>query len=83
VLNRPCLMEIVRSMKMAVVERSVNSQVRPMLLISVLNRSHSNSSVVGSGSVSQIPNPFSMNCQRKERWLGLPGSRCCFLKIDT
>ena len=82
-LNLPCSMEIVRSMKMAVVERSVNSQVRPMLLISVLNCSHSNSSVVGSGSVSQIPKPSSMNRRRKERWLGLPGSRCCFSKIDT
>ncbi len=55
VFNCPCSMEIVRSMKIAVVERSVNSQMRPMLLISVLNRSHSNSSVVGLGSVSQIP----------------------------
>ncbi len=69
-LNHPCSMEIVRSMKMAVVERSVNSQVRPMLLISsALNRSHSNSSVAGSGSVSQIPKPSSMNRRRKERWL--------------
>ena len=40
VLNWPCSMEIVRSMKITVVERGVNSQVSPMLLISVLNRSH-------------------------------------------
>ena len=71
-LNLPCSMEIVRSMKMAVVERSVNSQVRPMLLISVLNRSHSNSSVVGSGSVSQIPKPSSMNRRRKGGGLDCP-----------
>jgi len=67
VLNRPCSMEIVRSMKITVVERGVNSQVSPMLLISVLNRSHSISSVVGSESVSQIPNPSSMNCFRKDK----------------
>ena len=35
VLNRPCLMEIVRSMKITMVERVVNSQVSPILLISV------------------------------------------------
>jgi hypothetical protein len=52
VINWSCSMEIVRSMKIAVVERGVNSQVSPMLLISVLNCSHSNSSVVGLGSVS-------------------------------
>ena len=67
VLNRPCSMEIVRSMKITVVERGVNSQVSPMLLISVLNCSHSISSVVGSGSVSQIPNPSSMNRRRKDK----------------
>ena len=76
-------MNIVRSIKVVVVERVVNSQVSPMLLISFLKRSHSNSSVVGSGSVSQIPKPLSMNCLRKERWRGLPGGRCCSLKMET
>ena len=82
-LNRPCSMEIVRSMKIKVVERGGNSQVSLMPLISVLNCTHSISSVVGSGSVSQIPNPSSMNCCRKERWCGLPGERCWFSNIET
>ena len=81
--NWPFLIETVRSMKVAVVERSVNSQVRPMLSISVLKRSHSISSVVGFGSVSQIPNPSSMNRRRKERWRGFPDEMCCFSKMDT
>ena len=80
--NRPFLIETVRSMKVAVVERSVNFQVRPMMLISVLKRFHSISSVVGSGSVSHIPNPSSMNHRRKERWRGFPDEMCCFLKMD-
>ncbi len=67
VLNWPCSMEIVRSMKITVVERGVNYQVSPMLLISVLNCSHSISSVVGLGSVSQIPNPSLMNRRRKDK----------------
>jgi len=72
VLNLPCSMDIFRSMKMAVVEQSMNSQVRPMLLISVLNHSHSISSVVGSGSVSQISKPLSMNRRRKGGGLDCP-----------
>ena len=62
--NRPFSIEISRSMKMAVVEWSVNSQERPMELINVVKRVHSCSSVDGSGSVSHIPKPSSMNCQR-------------------
>ena len=57
-------MEIVRSIKMAVVERSVNSQERPMEVINVLKRVHSCSSINGSGSVSHIPTPSSMNRRR-------------------
>jgi len=34
--------DILRSMKMAVVKRSINSQVSPMLLINVLKLFHSN-----------------------------------------
>ena len=83
VLNRPCSMEIVRSMKVTVVERGENSQVSPMLLIVVWKRSHSSSSVVGLGSVSQIPNPSSMNRRRKESWSGLPGDRCWFSNMET
>ena len=62
----PFLIVIVRSMKIAVVERSVNSQDRPMELISVVKQVHSSSSVDGSGSVSHIPMPSSMNRRRKK-----------------
>ena len=62
--TRPFSMEIVRSIKMAVVDLSVNSQERPMELINVLKRVHSCSSINGSGSVSHIPTPSSMNRRR-------------------
>ena len=65
--NCPFLMEIVRSIKMSVVERSVKFQERNMELINVVKRVHSSSSVVVSGSVSHIPKPSSMNLLRKER----------------
>ena len=65
--KRPFTRDIVRSMEMAVVKQSVNSQVSPMLLIKVLKLFHSNSSVVGLGSVGHIPKPSSMNRQRKGR----------------
>ena len=81
--NRPFLMEIVRSIKMAVVESLLNSQERPMELISVVKRVHSCSSVDGSGSVSHIPKPSSINCPRKERWRGFPGEMCLASNRDT
>ena len=62
--NRPFSMEIVRSIKMAVVEWSVNSQERPMELIRVVKRVHSCLSVDGSGSVSHILRPSSINRRR-------------------
>ena len=62
--NRLFLMEIVRSITMAVLEQSVNSQERPMELINVVKRVHYCSSVDGSGSVIHIPKPSSMNRQR-------------------
>ena len=77
------LMDIVRSIKVVVAERVVNSQVSPMLLISFLKRSHSNSSVVGTGSVRQIPSPLSMNRRRKESWRGVPGGRYCSSKMEA
>jgi hypothetical protein len=70
-------------MKMAVVKRYVNSQVSPMLLINVLKLFHSNSSIVGSGSVSHISNPSLMNRQRKERWRGGFYNMCFASKIET
>ena len=79
--NRPFTREIVRSIKVAVVEHLVNSQVRPMLLISVLKHFHSNSSVVGSGSVSHITKPSSMNRRREEIWRGFPDGMCLARKI--
>ena len=80
---RPFLMVIVRSMKMALVERSVNSQDRPIELISFLKRVHSSSSVVGSGSMSHMPTPSSMNRRRKKRWRGFPGEMCSASNRDT
>jgi hypothetical protein len=81
--KRPFEIDILRSMKMAVVKRSVNSQVSPMLLINVLKLFHSNSSIFGSGSVSHIPNPSLMNRQRKERWRGGFDNMCFASKIAT
>jgi len=40
--KQPFAIDILRSMKMAVVKRSINSQVSPMLLINVLKLFHSN-----------------------------------------
>ena len=61
---RPFSIEIFRSIKMVVVDRSVNSQVSPMELINLLKLVHSCSSINGSGSVIQIPMPSSMNRRR-------------------
>ena len=61
---RPFSMDIVRSIKMVVVDLSVNSQERPMEFINALKLVHSCSSIDGSGSVSQIPKPSSMNRRR-------------------
>ena len=79
----PFSMVIVRSIKMAVVERSVNSHDRPMELISVVKLVHSCSSVDGSGSVSHMPTPSSMNRWRKKRWRGFPGEMCSASNRDT
>ena len=81
--SRPFLIVIVRSIKMAVVERSVNSHERPMELISIVKRVHSSSSVDGSGSVSHMPKPSSMNHRRKKRWRGFPGEMCPASNRDT
>ena len=81
--NLPFTMVIVRSIKMAVVERSVNSHDRPMELISVVNRDHSCSSFDGSGSVSHMPTPSSMNLWRKKSWRGFPGEMCVASKMET
>ena len=79
----PFPMVIVRSIKMAVVERSVNSHDRPMELISVVKLVPSCSSVDGSGSVSHMPTPSSMNRQMKKRWRGFPGEMCSASNRDT
>jgi hypothetical protein len=80
---RPFSIVIVRSIKMAVVERLVNSHDRRMELISVVKRVHSSSSVDGSGLVSHIPMPSSMNSRRKKRWRGFPGEMCPASNRDT
>ena len=76
-------LEIVRSITMAVVERSVNSHERPMELIGVVKRVHSSSSVDGSGSVSHMSKPSSMNRRREKRWRGFPGEMYPASNRDT
>ena len=68
---------------MAVVDRSVNSHDRPMVLISVVNFDHSCSSFDESGSVSHMPMPSSMNLRRKKSWRGFPGEMCFASKRET
>ena len=79
----PFAMVMVRSIKMAVVERSVNSHCRPMELMSVVKLVHFCSSVDGSGSVSHMPIPSSMNHRRTKRWRGFPGEMCSASNRDT